>query len=100
MDAYGVDFSNSANYNGNVTSEGYPRGARDVANWLRKEGLQSYEMSLSEFINSEYYHQTGVIYQIAQGNSMAHIDIYTGEGRTGSGFYSNERIVFFHYYRR
>jgi|SRR5690606_5190763 len=94
-DAYGVDFATSDNYTGNVTSEGYPRGAKDVADWLIREGLDHKEMTLSEFMNSEYYNQTGIIYQVAQGNSMAHVDIYTGGGNTGSGFYGNEKIVFF-----
>jgi len=58
-------FKSSDNYRGNVTSEGYPRGAKDVADWLRREGVGYKEMTLDEFKSSEYYNQRGVIYQVA-----------------------------------
>ena len=83
------------NYRGNVTSEGYLREAKDVADWFRREDVRYKEMTLDEFKSSAYYNQTGIIYQVAQRDSMAHIDIYSGGGKTGDGFYGNKKIVFF-----
>lgn len=74
------------NCRGNVTSEGYPRGAKDVADWFRREDVRYKEATLDEFKSSAYYNQTGIIYQVAQSGSIAHIDIYSGGGKTGAGF--------------
>ncbi|MBE8721370.1 T6SS effector amidase Tae4 family protein [Sphingobacterium pedocola] len=96
MDAYGVDFSQDPTYAGNVTSEGYPRGARDVAEWLIENGVgHTSTMTRAEFLSSSYYSTTGIVYQIAEDGSMAHIDIYSGNGETETGFYSNQNLIFF-----
>src|SRR5690606_38111153 len=82
IDAYGTNFTQDSSYKGYVTAEGYPRGARDVANWLISNDVEHVAMTRSEFLNSGYYSMTGIIYQIAEDGSMAHIDIYSGYGET------------------
>ena len=84
------------NYRGNVTSEGYLREAKDVADWFRREDVRYKEMTLDEFKSSAYYNQTGIIYQVAQSDSIAHIDIYSEEEeRRGMGFMVTRKLCFF-----
>lgn len=96
--AYGYSF-NTTEYTQNwgpVTSEGWPRGAETLANFLYTKMGAPIIMSQSSFENSSYASQSGIIFfkDLTGGNGRDHIDIYSA-GSTGSGYYSASEIWFF-----
>jgi len=95
MEAYDVKFDSASKYKGNVTHEGYPRGAKDLADMLIANGLENTgEISLTSFMNSDLYNQPGIIYQIAEDGSMAHIDVYRGGGILVRDFILMKKLYF------
>jgi Type VI secretion system (T6SS), amidase effector protein 4 len=74
----GVDMSSYPSIN--LTSDGYPRSANNLANWLWRNYGSPQIMSSSTF-ETKYTNSTGIIY--IEG---VHIDLWNN-GKTGSGFY-------------
>ena len=89
----GVDFSN---YDmGPKTSEGYPRGAKSLADWIRKnfgEPTNIYATP-NDFINNNR-HRTGIFFQNTPGG-INHIDLWN-KGKPGSGIYKSEEVLFWY----
>ena len=86
----GVDMSNYDT--GPVTSEGYPRGSKSLADWLWKEYGRPAIVSQSTF-ESKYWDQTGIIYIAPPEGGIGHIDLFN-KGNTGSGYYLGSEIWF------
>jgi hypothetical protein len=74
----GIDMSSYPS--GNLTSDGYPRSADNLANWLWRNYGSPKIMSSSTF-ETKYTNSTGIVY--IEGK---HIDLWN-QGQTGSGFY-------------
>jgi|GEM_PF-4687429 len=87
-----IDMSNYDT--GPLTSEGYPRGAKSLADWLWKEFGSPTIVSQSTF-ESDYWDQTGIIYIAPPQGGVGHIDLFN-EGTTGSGYYLGSEIWFWH----
>ncbi len=79
----GISFNS---YTDPLTSEGYPRGAKSLADFLWREfGKPIIINSVSEFQNS-YANRTGIVFEYASPGNVSHIDLWN-QGSTGSGFY-------------
>jgi RHS repeat-associated protein len=86
----GVDMSK---YNtGPVTSEGYPRGSKSLADWLWQQYGYPTKVSQPEF-RSNYWNQTGIIYIAPPPGGTGHIDLFN-QGATKSGYYFGSEIWF------
>jgi len=87
----GVDFSN---YNtGPVTTEGYPRGAKSLADWIWMNYGRPTIVSQSDF-QKNYWNQTGIIFiNQTDPRYSPHIDLFN-KGETGSGYYRGTEIWF------
>ena len=91
----GVDMSD---YTAPVTTEGYPRGAQSLANWLYDNfGNPQIVNNRDEFLKIDY-NKTGIFFQKALGPGRAnHIDVWNGnlrKPRAGSGLYISGEIWF------
>jgi hypothetical protein len=86
----GVDMSN---YNtGPLTTDGYPRGSKSLADWIWKEFGRPLILTQADF-KSAYWSQTGIIYISPYSGGIGHIDLFNS-GTTGSGYYLGEEIWF------
>jgi len=80
----GIDISD---YNtGPVTSEGYPRGAKSLADWIWQNYGSPTIVSVTDFQNN-YSNQTGIMFEYASPGNTSHIDLWNA-GVAGSGFYT------------
>ena len=89
-----------------VSLTGYPTDDLDVdfGKWaLTANRLKYYisqnngnyvKMSQSNFESSKYWNQTGIIYIAPPPGGVGHIDIFEGNGKTGSGYYLGSEIWF------
>ena len=77
---------NLASYTDPLTSEGYPRGAKSLADWLWREFGRPTIVSVADF-QKNYKDKTGIVFEYANSGSVSHIDIWN-KGKTGSGFYN------------
>ncbi|HMJ47488.1 MAG TPA: T6SS effector amidase Tae4 family protein [Ferruginibacter sp.] len=71
---------------GPITSEGYPRGAKSLADWIWINYGRPKIMSLADF-QKDYSDQTGIIFEFANEGYTDHIDLWN-KGKTYSGFYT------------
>jgi hypothetical protein len=85
----GMDMSN---YKSPVTTEGYPRGSKSLADWLWKNYGRPEIVSQSVFQN-KYWNKTGIIYIAPPAGALGHIDLFN-RGNTGSGYYLGTKIWF------
>ena len=87
----GVDFSKYQT--GPLTSEGYPRGARSLADWIWTNYGKPEIMSQINF-EKQHMNSTGIIF-INQNDTYhsPHIDLFK-QGQTGSGYYQGSEIWF------
>jgi|GEM_PF-2344367 len=95
-DGFDIDFTD-ASYTeqfGPVTTEGYPRGAKSLADYLEGNGLSVTKMSYTEWQSSEYRSSKGIIFIKGAEGYADHIDVYNN-GATGSGIYSGAQVWFF-----
>lgn len=81
----GVDFSTYPEKN--KTSEGYPRSAQNLADWLWKNFKPPVIVDQVTF-EEEYQNSTGIMYQVGR-----HIDLWN-KGKTGSGYYLTDQVWF------
>ncbi len=86
----GVDMINYRT--GPLTSEGYPRGAKSLADWLWMEFGKPIIVSQEAF-ESKYWNQNGIIYIVPPRGGIGHIDLFN-KGNTGSGYYLGSGIWF------
>lgn len=91
----GIDMSD---YTDPVTSEGYPRGAQSLANWLQGNyGSPEKFVDRNDFLK-KCIRKTGIFFQKALGPGRSnHIDIWNGSrepGRAGSGIYISGEVWF------
>ena len=88
----GVDMSSYPRVN--VTSEGYPRSSKNLADWLWNTFSRPNIYSQSEFERNQSTN-TGIIYIRPFPGGTGHIDLYNGSpGNTGSGYYNGSEIWF------
>lgn len=87
----GINFSN---YDmGPVTSEGYPRGAKSLADWIWREFGKP-----TKFYNDTYdfiknNSKTGIFFLDGPNGFADHIDIWNGK-KSGSGIYKSIKVWF------
>jgi len=86
----GIDMSSYPR--SNVTSEGYPRSTKGLADWLWQEYGRPTIMSQSSF-ESNYWINTGIIYIAPPYGGIGHIDLFN-KGTIGSGYYLGSEIWF------
>ncbi|HYH15750.1 MAG TPA: T6SS effector amidase Tae4 family protein [Flavisolibacter sp.] len=79
--------------NNNKTSEGYPRSAQQLADWLYHKYKRPVIMNQADF-NKNYSNKTGIIFEDPYPGSGPHIDLWN-KGKTGSGYHSAAKIWFF-----
>lgn len=87
----GIDFSN---YDmGPVTSEGYPRGAKSLADWIWREfGKPTiFYSDTYDFIKNNS--KTGIFFLDGPNGFADHIDIWNGK-KSGSGIYKSIKVWF------
>jgi hypothetical protein len=77
---------------GPLTSEGYPRGAKSLADWLWKVFGKPSIVSQTSF-EEKYWNKTGIIYIVPPSGFAPHIDLFN-QGTTGSGYYLGTEIWF------
>ena len=78
---------NLSGYTDPLTSEGYARGAKSLADYLWREIGRPSIMSVSDF-SSSMSGSRGIFFELkATPNDTSHIDL-NNYGQTGSGFYS------------
>jgi hypothetical protein len=72
----------------NVTSDGYPRGSQELANWLYENfGPPTDIVTQDEFVNKIYPNKTGIMFIMDTTRSyIPHIDLFN-QGTPGSGIY-------------
>jgi hypothetical protein len=85
-------------YTDPVTSEGYPRGAQSLANWLMENyGNPEISTDRDVFLYNNH-NKTGIFFQKALGPGRAnHIDMWNGKlnpPRAGSGLYVSGEVWF------
>jgi hypothetical protein len=100
-DSYDIDFHGYYEKTfGPISSEGYPRGSKSLADYLEREFINDHKtvhkMSQEEFENSEYYHKSGIIYLAPPPGGVGHIDIFEN-GAVGSGYYTASEVWFFEF---
>lgn len=79
----GVDISSYPEVN--QTTDGYPRSAQGLADWIWQNFGPPTKIPIEDFQN-DYSGQTGLIFEHNISGSTPHIDLWN-EGSTGSGFF-------------
>ena len=86
-----------SNYNtGPVTSEGYPRGAKSLADWLWQMYGEPVRVSPNDFEKNILNNSQGIFYQYpgSDNSSVGHIDLFN-YGEMGSGYYYGYSEIWF-----
>lgn len=77
-----------------LTTEGYPRGAKSLADWLDRNFTPKPKKFATETEFQESYgHSTGILLIGKLPGGADHIDLYN-DGKTGSGYYDGSSYWF------
>ncbi|WP_267113731.1 T6SS effector amidase Tae4 family protein [Xanthomonas sacchari] len=80
----------------NRTTDGFPRSAKNFADWLIQNYGRPEVISNQDFEKREnWYRAKGIIYQPGESGQADHIDLFMG-GYTGSGYYRGVEVWYWH----
>ena len=76
---------------GPLTTEGYARGAKSLADYLWKEIGRPEIMLQSDFEANYRHNSSGIMFELASPGGVSHIDL-NNYGQAGSGYYKAQQI--------